>query len=128
MGRFALAALALFTMVAVAGCGGKTSYSADRSKACLVQRGVSIGGPLDFVASTAMGGAFRANLGDNWVVIAFGNNLTDGTDIENAYTRFAGANVKAGLPDVLRRYENAVTLWHMHPTDSDLSLVVGCLR
>ena len=23
---------------------------------------------------------------------------------------------------------NAVTLWHQHPNDSDLSLVVGCLR
>jgi len=36
--------------------------------------------------------------------------------------------VKEGLPDVLRRYKNAVTLWHAHPSDSDLSLVVGCLR
>ena len=27
-----------------------------------MQRGVKIGGPLDFVANTATGGAFRANL------------------------------------------------------------------
>ena len=41
---------------------------------------------------------------------------------------FALPNVHAGLSDVLRRYNNAVTLWHMHPSDSDLALVVGCLR
>jgi hypothetical protein len=29
---------------------------------------------------------------------------------------------------VLRRYSNAVTLWHKHPSDSDLALIVGCLR
>jgi len=36
--------------------------------------------------------------------------------------------VRAGLPDILRRYNNAVTLWHAHPQDSDLALVVGCLH
>ena len=49
-------------------------------------------------------------------------------DLQAAYQRFALPNVRAGLQDVLRRYKNAVTLWHMHPSDSDLSLVVGCLR
>ena len=66
--------------------------------------------------------------GDNWVTVAFGDTLESGVDIENAYTRFALPNVRSGLSDVLRRYNNAVTLWHMHPSDSDLSLVVGCLR
>ncbi len=128
MGRLSLAGLAVVVVTALTGCGGKTSYTADHTKNCLVQRGVRVGGPLDFVAGTAMGGAFRANLGDNWVTVAFGDNLKSGVDIENAYTRFALPNVKAGLSDVLRRYNNAVTLWHAHPNDSDLSLVVGCLR
>jgi hypothetical protein len=128
MGRFALALAAVGILFAVAGCGGQTTYSLDPTKTCLSERGVRIGGPLDFVANTAMGGAFRANLGDNWVTVAFGDNLKSGVDIENAYTRFALPNVRPGLPDVLRRYNNAVTLWHIHPSDSDLSLVVGCLR
>ena len=128
MGRLSLAGLAVVVVAALTGCGGKTTYTADHTKTCLVQRGVRIGGPLDFVAGTAMGGAFRANLGDNWVTVAFGDNLKSGVDIENAYTRFALPNVRGGLPDVLRRYNNAVTLWHAHPNDSDLSLVVGCLR
>jgi hypothetical protein len=128
MGRLSLAGLAVVILTVLAGCGGKTTYSADKTKTCLTQRGVRIGGPLDFVANTAMGGAFRANLNDNWVTVAFGDTLKSGVDIENAYTRFALPNVKAGLSDVLRRYNNVVTLWHMHPSDSDLSLVVGCLR
>jgi len=128
MGRLGLAAIGVALVILLAGCGGSTTYKLDRTKTCLTQRGVSIGGPLDFVAGTAMGGAFRANLGDNWVVVAFGDTLKSGVDIESAYTRFALRNVRRGLSDVLRRYNNAVTLWHMHPSDSDLSLIVGCLR
>jgi len=126
--RLLLGVVAAILVLAAAACGGSTTYGLARSKTCLQQRGVSIGGPLDFVASTATGGAFRANLSDNWVVLAFGDNVGSGKDIENAYARFARQNVRQGLPDVLRRYNNAVTLWHQHPNDSDLSLVVGCLR
>ena len=128
MPRLALAAVGVGIVLLAAGCGGSTTYTVPRSKSCLEQRGVKIGGPLDFVANTATGGAFRANLRDNWVTIAFGENVKSGVDIENAYTRFALPNVRPGLADVLRRYNNAVTLWHQHPNDSDLSLVVGCLR
>ena len=128
MPRLALAAVGVGIVLLAAGCGGSTTYTVPRSKSCLEQRGVKIGGPLDFVANTATGGAFRANLSDNWVTIAFGENVKSGVDIENAYTRFALPNVRPGLADVLRRYNNAVTLWHQHPNDSDLSLVVDCLR
>jgi len=128
MGRLSLAGLAVVILAVVSGCGGKTIYTADRTRSCLAQRGVAIHGPLDFVAGTATGGAFRANLGDNWVTVAFGDTLQSGMDIESAYTRFALPNVRPNLSDVLRRYNNAVTLWHMHPADSDLALVVGCLR
>lgn len=112
----------------LAGCGGETTYTLKATKQCLVQRGARIGGKLDFVAQTASGGAFVTQLGDNWVTVAFGQTLNGGIQIEEAYERFAFANVRAGLPDVLRRYDNAVTLWHKHPQDSDLALVVGCLR
>ncbi len=113
MKRLAFAALAAMFVLAVAGCGGQTVYTLDRSKTCLTQRSVHIGGPLSFVASTATGGAFRANLLDgNFVQVAFGDTVKSGHDIENAYQRFALPNVRAGLASVLRRYNNAVTLWH----------------
>jgi hypothetical protein len=128
MARLALAGVAVGILLAVAGCGGKTTYTLTRTKTCLTERGVQVGGSLDFVASTATGGAMVAHLGDNFATVAFGQSLADGVNIELAYTRFATKNVQNGLTDVLRRYNNAVTLWHKHPNDSDLALVVGCLR
>jgi hypothetical protein len=128
MPRFVLAFVGVGILLALAGCGGQTTYSLQSTKNCLAQRGFRTGGKLDFVASTATGGAFLVHLGDNFVTVAFGDNLKGGTDIESAYERFALPNVRAGLPDVLKRYENAVTLWHQHPSDSDLALIVGCLR
>jgi hypothetical protein len=83
---------------------------------------------VDFIASTATAGAFIARLGDNFATVSFGNGAGDAEEIVQGYTRAAFANVRAGLPDVLRRFGNAVTLWHEHPNDSDLSLIVGCLR
>jgi len=128
--RVARVALPLFLLVALAAaaCGGKTTYALGKTRSCLQTRGVDIGGKLDFVASTATGGAFSAQLGDNSVKLVFGETQSDAEQIVAAYERFALPNVKRGLPDVLRRYNNAVTLWHEHPQDADLSLVVGCLR
>ena len=112
----------------VAGCGSSKSYSLADTRTCLQARGVEIGGGLDFVASTATGGAFVANLGGNWVKVVFGETEDDAEQIELAYDHFAFQNVKAGLPDILRRYKNAVMLWHQHPQESDLALMVGCLK
>jgi hypothetical protein len=125
--RVALLGLLLPALLA-AGCGGQTDYSLQKTRSCLTARGVEIGGNLDFVASTATGGAFVARLGDNSVKLVFGETEQDAKEIEAAYHRFAYENVKAGLADVLRRERNAVTLWQQHPQDSDLTLIEGCLR
>jgi hypothetical protein len=127
--RVALPFAVLLAVVA-AGCGGNTVYTSAKTKTCLQQRGATIATPDrgDLVATTALGGAFKAELGDNSVTVAFGTNQTNGNDIYQAYQHFAFSNVKSGILDVLRRYNNVVTLWHLHPADADLSLVVGCLR
>ena len=127
MARVALPLLA-FVALLTSACGGKTSYSVAKTRACLQARGAQVGGKLDFVASTATGGAFAVALGDNSVKLVFGQTEGDAEQIVAAYQRFAFPNVRTGLPDVLRRYSNVVTLWHEHPQDADLSLVVGCLR
>jgi hypothetical protein len=123
-----IASALLLVVVVVAGCGGSSAYSLAKTRTCLTQRGAKIGGKLDFVASTAPAGAFVTSLGDNSVEVVFGQTQSDAEQIEQAYHRFAFKNVKAGLSDVLRRYNNAVTLWHQHPQDNDLALVVGCLK
>ncbi len=79
----------------------------------------------DFVASSATGGALRVRPADNEVTLSFGLTLDDATNIDQAYERFHAENV--GLADVLRTQQNAVMLWHVHPSDSDVSTVTDCL-
>ena len=129
MARVGLSLLVLVALLA-SGCGAKTSYTAAKTRSCLQARGAQIVSPAssDIVATSAVGGSFKANLGDNYVTLVFGTDEGSGQNLADAYQKFAFPNVRSGLPDVLRRYNNAVTLWHEHPQDADLSLVVGCLR
>jgi ABC-type glycerol-3-phosphate transport system substrate-binding protein len=123
-----LALLGIVVALIAAGCGGQSTYSADKTRACLASESTRIGGPLDFVATTATGGAFVAHLSDNSVTIAFGKKQTDATDIASAYQRFAFPNVRSNIQDVLQLYRNAVLLWQTHPASADLALVTGCLK
>jgi hypothetical protein len=81
---------------------------------------------LDFVASTATGGAFKAHVRHNSVTIVFGKTEADANDINDAYRRFRGRNI--GINDVLRQQNNVVMLWRLHPSDSNLTRVTDCLR
>ena len=128
MARLALVG-ALIVLVA-AGCGGGSSqYTADKTRQCLSSEDARISTPSgDFVASTATGGAFVANLGDNWVTVSFGDQENDAKDLQIGYQRVAGSNVRENITDVLSRYHNAVLLWHKHPASADLALVTGCLE
>ena len=85
-----------------------------------------MGHDIDFVASTALGGAFIAHLTDNFVTVSFGKTEADADNIADAYRRFSAANV--GVEDVLRQQGNAVMLWHVHPSDPDAAQITGCLK
>ena len=126
VGRVVLLGIAV--LLVAAACGGTATYSVDKSRSCLANEGVQIGGPLDFVATTATGGAFVARLNDNSVTVAFGEKESDAVDIAFAYQRFAFPNVRTNIQDVLERYRNAVLLWKKHPANADLALVTGCLK
>jgi hypothetical protein len=123
--RFALGALLIAGVLA--GCGKHTpNYSLAKSSACLRQDGVALGGQLDFVATTATGGAVRVRLRDNSLTLVFGQTESDADNIDAAYRRFHSSNV--GIDDVLRRQGNAVMLWQQHPSDEDLATITGCLK
>jgi hypothetical protein len=126
VGRIAL--ITVFSVFVLAGCGGNSVYTVAKTRACLSSENANIGGKLDFVASTATGGAFVATLRDNWVTVVFGAKENDAAAIAIAYQRFAFPNVRNNIQDVLERYQNAVLLWHMHPASADLALVTGCLK
>ena len=87
-----------------------------------------IGGKLDFVATTALTGAFVARLSTDAVTLVFGDGEKNAEELESAYHRFALPNVREGLSDVLRRNRNVVMRWHAHPEDADLATVEACLR
>jgi hypothetical protein len=108
------------------GGGGSSTYTAAPSERCLTKAGVKVGHNVDFVASTALGGSFRATLADNSVTVALGRTADEGDNLDQAYRRFHAKNV--GIDDVLRRQQNAVLLWHVHPSDADVATVTGCLK
>jgi hypothetical protein len=120
--------LGLALTALAAGCGKSTAhnYTLAKTKACLASKSVRLGGPLDFVASTATGGAVKVHTSDNFLTLVFGATVSDADNIAAAYRRFAARNV--GVNDVLQQDQNAVQLWHQHPTQDDLDLVTGCLR
>ena len=66
-----------------AGCGGTKTYSLAKTRACLVAKHARIDQRLDFFASTATGGAFRALLPTNFVTVAFGDNEKDAERIRS---------------------------------------------
>jgi hypothetical protein len=116
-------------LLLVVGCGGSGSsslYTLEKTRACLAAKHVKLGGPLDFVATTATGGALRATLAANFVTVVFGSTTTDADNIDQAYRQFHAKNV--GIDDVLRQDRNVVMLWHVHPSDADLAEIGGCLK
>jgi hypothetical protein len=111
----------------VAGCGGTTTYHADKTRACLAdQPGLKIRTKVDFVASTALGGAFNVKLTGNQVTLAFAEDRKEAARIVRAYRRFRGKNI--GLPDVLRPTHNVVALWEAHPSGTALQTIQECLK
>ncbi|HZT14411.1 MAG TPA: hypothetical protein VFA19_00555 [Gaiellaceae bacterium] len=116
--------------VVAAACGKPSAkvYSEVRSRACFREHGIRVGPPpaTDFIASTALGGSFRARLRPNFVTVSFGDTVGDAENLDQAYRRVHARNV--GIDDVLRLQGNAVMLWQQHPTDDELSLVQGCLK
>jgi hypothetical protein len=123
------AALAGAACAVALGCGGEEAgaYVFQPTRECLREQNVVVtSADLDFVASTALGGALRARLAGNEAVLAFGEDEEDGAAIERAYRRFAGKNV--GLQDVLMRERNVVLVWAGKPSDDQLERVRGCLR
>jgi len=119
--------LAATLLLAATGCGGQEPYTLAKTRACLSQEpGVRIAGKVDFVASTALGGAFVARIrSGQQVTIAFGLDEKEAERVARAYRRFRGRNI--GIDDVLRPDRNAVLLWKAHPTIGDEATVNGCL-
>jgi len=112
----------------VAACGGGVStYTAEKTRACLKENPtIRIRSKVDFVASTALGGAFHVRLPGNQVTMSFGADRESARSLTQAYKRFKGKNI--GLEDVLKVEKNAVMLWEAHPEPPDLATIHDCLK
>jgi len=113
---------------AAAGCGGGGSlHTLAKTRPCLKQNpAVRIDRKLDFVASTATGGALHLVLPDNAATLVFGETVDDANNINDAYHRFRAKNV--GVEDIIRQDKNAVMLFRQHPSDADIATIQGCLK
>jgi len=110
-----------------AGCGGTKKYDAEKTRSCLAdQQGIKVQNKVDFVASTALGGAFTAKLPGNQVTLAFAEDRDEAERIVRAYQRFRGKNI--GLTDVLRPKSNVVILWKAHPSAAAEQTIQECLK
>ena len=128
MKRLTAIATVVLTCGVACGGGGTKIYTKAATSACLQKHGVPVhAAPAsDFVANSATGGALGASLKGNRVTLSFGQTVADADNIDQAYRRFHAHNV--GVNDVLRVQQNAVMLWHVHPTDNDISAITGCLK
>jgi hypothetical protein len=128
--RVIVIGVAVAAVASGCGAGGGTKiYTKAASLACLQkEKGVTVkpAPAADFVANSATGGAFSVKLRDNRATVSFGETLTDGNNIDDAYRRFHARNV--GINDVLLMEQNAVILWHVHPSDADISTITNCLK
>jgi hypothetical protein len=138
--RSAFLAVPSVLLLSAVGCGSRPArtpptpefgprplYHVAKTQACLLRKGVHVGGSLDFIASSAPAGAFAARLFGNEVEVSFGATSAEGRRLEAGYRRFAGGNAQADLALDLRRYDNVVVFWHSHPDDRSLALLAGCL-
>lgn len=124
--------IAALVAVCASGCGsngGTKIYAKAATVACLQKESAVAVRPApatDFVANSATGGAFSVKLKDNRATVSFGETTTDGNNIADAYRRFHARNV--GINDVLLEQQNAVILWHEHPSDADIAAITDCLK
>lgn len=117
------------SLVVLTGCGGDELglYELGPTRSCLREANLNpTQKDLDFVASTALGGALRVRFPDNLLSLTFGRSLNEAERLERAYRRFAPRRFP--IQDVLRRENNVVMLWGVSPTIDELDTVIRCLR
>ena len=114
--------------VGAAGCGGgATTYTVEKTRACLREDGrrVRPAPADDFVAANALGGAVNVRFPENQVTLAFGLDESEAERIAGAYRRFRGRNI--GIEDALRIRHNVVLLWGLTPADEEREAIDACI-
>jgi hypothetical protein len=119
-------------VVVLAGCGNPvhSHYSVKATTPCLKKLGYAVkdASKLGPIEASAPEGAIVAREKGNAVVISFGTNAREATNIKRGYRRFAPPSLRPHLDDVMLSQKNAVLRWTVTPPRDELDRVLGCLR
>jgi len=135
--RLFLVLAAASLAVVAAGCGargGNQPYTATGTAACLTKTGfakittnpVKVG----FIAGFADNGGLKGTASDgNVLTIAFTANATDAvSSTRNAFRLHAPKALRPHIADIMETEQNAVLVWTVTPSSTQLADVVGCLH
>ena len=133
MPRLPLLAIPLAFLVAGCGSGAAKPFVPGATAACLRQHGFSASTAdtrVPLVASTAANGGLIAapKQGGNTLVIGFGADTPDASNLERAFRRVAPPRYRAHIRDVMTSKRNAVLLWTVSPTPDQQQTALACLQ
>jgi hypothetical protein len=125
---------ALLVVAVLAGCGGSSStpYTAAGTKACLVKNGftgvTTEANKVGFIAAFAANGGIQARSPQgNVLTIAFTDSTDSVPGIEKAYRKAAPAKLRPHMSDIMEAQRNAVLVWTVSPSQSELTTAESCL-
>jgi hypothetical protein len=133
MRRFPLlAALLLVLVLAACGSGSSKPYTAAGTKACLAKQGftgvTTSPDKLGFIAAFAGNGGIQAKSpAGNVLTIAFTDGPGSVPGTEKAYRKAAPPSLRPHMSDIMESQGNAVLVWTVSPTSSELTTAENCL-
>jgi hypothetical protein len=127
--------VAILLVLVLAACGGSSSkpYTAAGTKACLGQKGfthvTTSADKIGFIAAFAANGGLQAKSSTgNVLTVAFAEDPTSVPGIEKEYRRAAPARLRPHMGDIMESQRNAVLVWTVSPTQTELAAAEGCLH
>lgn len=118
----------------LAACGGSSSkpYTAAGTKPCLVKQGfthvTTAADKVGFIAAFAANGGLQArSKTGNVLTIAFADDTSSVAGIEKQYRRAAPPRLRPHMADIMESQRNAILVWTVSPTSTELSTAEGCL-
>ena len=136
MARSAVPCLVLALLVIVAaGCGARSSkpFTAAGTQACIAKKGftevTTSRLKVGFIAGFAENGGLRAKAPDgNVLTIAFTADAKSADSTKQAFRDHAPPKLRPRMNDIMESQGNAVLVWTVSPTATQLADVEGCLH
>jgi hypothetical protein len=121
----------LLLAVAVAACGSSpiAPFAPQPTAECLRVQGFSVStkeSDVGFAAAASPQGGLIARTPGNTLVVAFGDTAADVPKIEAGFKRLAPRRID--MSSIMESKRNAVLLWTVSPTPTQLDKALGCLK